>query len=199
VQDDFQRCFSERRNLDSAFLDRVWPVALGRVPDEPGRQLFLGRMAQGTSRLVIIEDLLTSVEYNLHSHDDATFCRHLYQLVLCRDPHFGDTMGGWLDLAAQKGREATFQAFCTAEEVDLRYNLEDSWDAIDSAAGRMMVTFRRFDARVTFGIQRAPRPLVIHPGNIGRMAELFGEAGFEALSFRLVNHLENPVRVPWPS
>lgn len=200
MQDDFPRWFTQRKTLDSAFLDRVWPIALGRSPDEDGRQLFLDKMSRGTSRLVVIEDLLTSVEYNLrNAADDVAFCRHLYSLILCRDPHGEDTITGWVDLAAKKGRRATFEAFCTAPEVDFRYSFEDSWDVVENLAGRVMVTFRRFDVRLTFGVQRASRPLVVSMENLHSVKSALDELGFHALSFRIVNHLENPAVAPWPS
>lgn len=199
MQDELSRWLVERRALDSSFLDRVWPIVFGRTPDEEGRLLFLDKMSRGCSRLVVIEDLLTSAEYSLSKSDDATFCRHLYKLILSRDPHGEDTMTGWLELVEQKGRMATFQAFCTAPEVEHRFNLEDSWDLVETLAGRIMVTFRRFEARITFGVQRSPRPLVITAHNVQRIAGLLDEANFEALSFRLVNHFENPVLAPWQS
>jgi len=182
--------------LDDEFLHSLWKTALRRPLDEEGRREFLYRLHRGASRLTVIEELLASPEYVLAAHDNRQFAHDLYRIVLGREADAGG-VDAWSAYAGQNGRRAAFDSFCSTEEARVKYCREDSYDVAQGGAGVILVTFRRYEALLTFGSVRSASPLSVTKENWKAVEKVLHLALFDVLATRIDRHLARPLPPPW--
>jgi len=182
----------QRKRQNEGFLHRTWEIALKRPLDGEGHRDFISRLDRGTSRLVVVGEVLTSQEYGISGKDDTAFARDLYRLILDREPSAGDAVAEWANFASTHGRGAALEAFCTADEVRLRFDREDSCDMIESASGTLLATFRRGEVLLTIGGDRAMSPLKVTQENRATVEAFLNLSGFDALATRIARHLGSP-------
>ncbi len=188
----------QKRSFHELFLERVFDVLLHRRPDPDGKCAFLARLERGTSRLVVIEDILTSAEYRGLRKDAQQFVNDLYQVLLRREASSSDGVADWVEFSRVHGRGAAFELFRQSAEAQLKLAPVEAFEEWNIEAGSLRVTFLRNSVQLTLGRETVTQPFEVTGTNWATLRPVLDLLGLSVLSFRIEQHLASPQAAgPW--
>jgi uncharacterized protein DUF4214 len=117
----------DSRNSDRHVVTMLYRTLLCREPDAEGMELYVNRLAGGSSRIDAAQSLLLCEEYGRRNRSDREFIADVYSAILGREPSNEDDVDLWLEKVQRQGRGETVLAFCKMPEVIRKYAGDDSF------------------------------------------------------------------------